>query len=144
MTMADAKAIKKRPGQMRLIDATQYRLPPAGWVSILHRISGLVLIILMPFVIWMFDTSVTDEVSFDQFRNAFIAGIGFVPAFIVKLAALALIWSFLQHFCAGVRHLYMDFTHTVDKEFGRVSALVAIAVAAVLTLVFAYKLFVGY
>ena len=43
-----------------------------------------------------------------------------------------------------VRHLYMDFTHTVDKEFGRVSALVAIGIAAVLTLVFAYKLFVGY
>lgn len=142
--MADAKAIKKRPGQMRLVDATQYRLPPAGWVSILHRISGLVLIVLMPFVIWMFDTSVTDEVSFDQFRSAFIGGIGFVPAFIVKLAALAIIWAFLQHFCAGVRHLYMDFTHSVTKEFGRSSALTAIAVASLLTLVFAYKLFVGY
>ena len=142
--MADAKAIKKRPGQMRLIDATQYRLPPAGWVSILHRVSGLILIILMPFVIWMFDTSLSSEVSFDQFRNAFIGGLPFVPAWLVKLAALALIWSFLQHFCAGVRHLYMDFTHTVDKEFGRVSALAAIGIAVVLTLVFAYKLFVGY
>ena len=142
--MADAKAIKKRPGPMRLVDATQYRLPPAGWVSILHRVSGLILIVLMPFAIWLFDTSVTDEVSYDQFHNAFVGGIGFVPAFIVKLAALALIWGLLQHFCAGVRHLYMDFTHTVDKEFGRVSALVAIGVAAALTLVFAYKLFIGY
>ena len=133
--MADAKAIKKRPGTMRLMDATQYRLPPAGWVSILHRVSGLVLIILMPFVIWMFDTSLSSEVTFTQFTAAF-AG--------VKLAALALIWGFLQHFCAGVRHLYMDFTHTVDKEFGRVSALVAIGVAVLLTLVFAYKLFIGY
>ena len=142
--MADAKAIKKRPGQMRLTDATQYRLPPAGWVSILHRLSGLVIFLLLPFAIWMFDTSVTDEVSFDRFRTAFIGGIGFVPAFVVKLAALALIWSFLQHFCAGVRHLYMDFTHRVDKEFGRISALVAIGIAAVLTLLFAYKLFIGY
>jgi len=143
--MADApKAIKKRPGEMRLIDATQYRLPPAGWVSILHRVSGLLLIVLMPFVIWLFDTSVTSEVSFDQFRNAFVGGIGFVPAFIVKLATLILIWSFLQHFCAGVRHLYMDFTHSVTKEFGRSSALVAMGVAGFLTLVFAYKLFIGY
>ena len=143
--MADAiKAIKKRPGEMRLLDATQYRLPPAGWVSILHRVSGLVLILLMPFVIWMFDTSLTSEVTFTQFSAAFVGGIGFVPAFLVKLAALALIWGFLQHFCAGVRHLYMDFTHTVDKEFGRVSALVAIGVAVALTLVFAYKLFIGY
>jgi succinate dehydrogenase / fumarate reductase cytochrome b subunit len=143
--MADAiKAIKKRPGEMRLVDATQYRLPPAGWVSILHRVSGLLLIALMPFVIWMFDTSLTSEVTFTQFRAAFIGGIGFVPAFIVKLATLALIWAFLQHFCAGVRHLYMDFTHSVTKEFGRVSALVAMAVAGLLTLVFAYKLFIGY
>jgi len=142
--MADAKAIKKRPGQMRLLDATQYRLPAAGWASILHRVSGLILVVLMPFVIWMFDTSLTSEVSFDQFRNAFVGGIGFVPAFIVKLAALALIWGFLQHLCAGVRHLYMDFTHSVEKDFGRVSAQVAIGVAIVLTLVFAYKLFIGY
>jgi len=142
--MADAKAIKKRPGQMRLIDATQYRLPPAGWVSILHRISGLLLIVLMPFVIWLFDTSLTSEVSFEAFRGAFIGGIGFVPAFVVKLVTLGLIWAFLQHFCAGVRHLYMDFTHSVTKEFGRTSALVAMAVAGLLTLVFAYKLFAGY
>ena len=139
--MADAKAIKKRPGQMRLIDATQYRLPPAGWVSILHRVSGLILIILMPFVIWMFDTSLSSEVTFDQFRTAFIGGIGFVPAFVVKLAALALIWGFLQHFCAGVRHLYMDVTHSVTKEFGRQSALVAMGVAGVLTIAFGLKLF---
>ena len=143
--MADAiKAIKKRPGAMTYADAVTYRLPPAGVVSILHRVSGLLLIVLMPFVIWMFDTSLTDEITFTQFRGAFIGGIGFVPAWLVKLAALALIWSFLQHFCAGVRHLYMDFTHTVDKEFGRVSALAAIGIAVVLTLVFAYKLFVGY
>jgi succinate dehydrogenase / fumarate reductase cytochrome b subunit len=142
--MADAKVIKKRPGEMRLVDATQYRLPPAGIVSILHRISGLLLIGLMPFAIWLFDNSLGSEVSFDVFRSAFLAGIGFVPAWGVKIVTLFLIWSFLQHFCAGVRHLYMDFTHSVDKEFGRVSALVAIGAAAALTLVFAYKLFIGY
>jgi succinate dehydrogenase / fumarate reductase cytochrome b subunit len=140
--MADAiKAIKKRPGEMRLVDATQYRLPPAGVVSILHRISGLVLLLLMPLVIWLFDTSVTSEVSFEQFRGAFLGGVGFVPAFVVKLATLALIWAFLQHFCAGVRHLYMDFTHSVTKEFGRQSALVALGVSIVLTIAFGLKLF---
>ena len=138
--MADAKAIKKRPGGMRLVDATQYKLPPAGLVSILHRISGLLLLVLMPFVIWLFDKSVTSEVSFDEFRAAFIGPYGILA----KLVTLVLIWAFLQHFCAGVRHLYMDFTHSVTKEFGRTSALVAMAVAGLLTLVFAYKLFAGY
>jgi succinate dehydrogenase / fumarate reductase cytochrome b subunit len=140
--MADAiKAIKKRPGPMGLSDATQYRLPPAGWVSILHRISGLLLMVLLPFVIWLFDKSLGSEVSFDEFRNAFVAGIGVVPAFIVKLATLALIWSFLQHFCAGVRHLWMDVTHDVSKEFGRQSSIAVLVATLVLTLVFAAKLF---
>ena len=71
-------------------------------------------------------------------------GIGFVPAFVVKLATLVLIWAFLQHFCAGVRHLYMDFMHSVTKEFGRTSALVAMGVAGVLTIAFGVKLFIGY
>ena len=58
-----------------------------------------------------------------------------------KLAVLALIWSFLHHFCAGVRHLWMDATHSVSKEFGRQSSLAVFAVSLVLTLVFAAKLF---
>ena len=140
--MADAKAIiKKRPGAMTFADATSYRLPPAGVISILHRISGLLLIVLMPFAIWLFDNSVSDQVSFDVFRSAFLAGIGFVPAWLVKLVTLVLIWAFLQHFCAGVRHLYMDFTHNVTKEFGRQSAQVALGVAVVLTIAFGLKLF---
>ena len=143
--MADAiKAIKKRPGEMRLIDATQYRLPPAGWVSILHRVSGLLLIVLMPFVIWLFQTSLTNDVVFMEIHSAMVGGIGFVPAFVVKLATLVLIWSFLQHFCAGVRHLYMDFTHSVTKEFGRTSALVAMGAALLLTIAFGVKLFMTY
>jgi succinate dehydrogenase / fumarate reductase cytochrome b subunit len=139
--MADAKAIKKRPGEMRLIDATQYKLPPAGVVSILHRISGILLAVLLPFVIWLFDKSLSSEISYDEFRGAFLAGIGFVPAIIVKLVTLVLIWSFLQHFCAGVRHLWMDATHAVTKEFGRSSALAVLVVSLALTALFGAKLF---
>jgi succinate dehydrogenase / fumarate reductase cytochrome b subunit len=139
--MADAKAIKKRPGEMRLIDATQYKLPVAGVVSILHRISGLLMAILLPFVIWLFDKSLSSEISYDEFRGAFLAGIGFVPAVIVKLVTLALIWGFLHHFCAGVRHLWMDATHSVSKEFGRQSAIATLAVSLVLTALFGAKLF---
>ena len=58
---------KARP-VFRNIHVTQlagYRLPPAGIVSILHRISGLLLFLLLPFIIWMFDNSVSTEISFD-------------------------------------------------------------------------------
>jgi succinate dehydrogenase / fumarate reductase cytochrome b subunit len=56
-----------------------YRLPPAGIVSILHRISGALMFVLMPFIIWLFDTSLSSEVSYERFSAAFTTGIGVVP-----------------------------------------------------------------
>ena len=47
-----------------LTDLPTYRLPPAGWVSILHRVSGALMFVLMPFIIWMFDNSITSEYSY--------------------------------------------------------------------------------
>ena len=126
---------------MRLIDALQYRLPLAGVVSILHRASGALLFVLLPFIVWMFDTSVTSEISFDSFTSAFIAGVGFVPAWLVKLVVLALIWASLHHAIAGLRHLWMDATHSVSKEFGRQSAVVVLALSLVLTLLLGARLF---
>jgi len=126
---------------MRLLDALQYPLPIGGIVSILHRASGVMMAVLLPLIIWMFDTSVTSEISFDRFASAFTAGIGFVPGILVKLVVLGLIWAYLHHAMAGVRHLWMDATHQVTKEFGRSSAI-ATAVASIgLTVVLGAKLF---
>ncbi len=118
-----------------------YRLPPAGIVSILHRISGALMFVLMPFIIWLFDTSLGSEVSYERFSAAFTTGIGVVPGLLVKLVTLALIWAYLFHFIAGVRHLWMDMTHSVSKEQGRSSALAALVSSSVLTLLLGAKLF---
>ncbi len=132
---------RTRPGTMRLIDAVKYRLPLAGVVSILHRASGLLMFVLLPFLIWLFDLSVTSEISFDRFRSAFVAGIGILPGWFIKLVVLALIWAYLHHFTAGVRHLWMDMTHSVSKEQGRSSAVVTLALSVLLTVVLGAKLF---
>ncbi|MEK8032674.1 succinate dehydrogenase, cytochrome b556 subunit [Ideonella sp. DXS29W] len=124
-----------------LTDLPNYRLPPAGIVSILHRISGALMFLLMPFVIWLFDVSLTSEVSYDTFRSAYLAGIGFVPGWFVKLVTLGLIWGYLHHFCAGVRHLWMDMTHSVSKEQGRISAIATLVISLVLTVLLGAKLF---
>ena len=139
--MADLS--KPRPGEnMRLIEALQYKLPVAGVVSILHRVSGMLMFFLLPLVIWLFDTSVTSEVSFDRFASAFTAGFGWwMPGFAVKLLVLGLIWAYLHHAIAGVRHLWMDATHAVTKEFGRSSAIVTMALSIGLTVVLGAKLF---
>jgi len=126
---------------MRLIEATQYKLPPAAWVSILHRVSGIVMFLLLPFIIWMFDTSLTSEISYSQFTAVFMGGVGFIPAWLIKIVTLGLIWAYLHHFTAGLRHLWMDATHAVTKEFGRISALVTLGVSIVLTLLLGFKLF---
>ena len=118
-----------------------YRLPLAGFVSILHRISGALMFLLLPFIVWMFDASVSSEVSHAAFTAAFAAGLGFVPGWLVKLVALALICAFLHHLIAGVRHVWMDVWHRVDLKSGRQSAIVTLAASLVLTLAFAHSLF---
>lgn len=133
---------RARPGaNMRLIDALQYRLPVAGVVSILHRVSGILMLVLLPFIVWMFDASLSSEISYDGFTSAFVAGVGIVPGFLFKLVALALIWAYLHHAVAGLRHLWMDATHSVTKEFGRSSALATFAISIVLTIALGAKLF---
>lgn len=135
---------KKRP-EFRNIhafkDLPTYRLPVAGIVSILHRISGALMFLLMPFIIWMFDTSISSEFSFAKFSAAFNVGLGFVPGWFVKLVVLALIWAYLHHLIAGLRHLYMDMRHAVSKEFGKSSAIVTLALSLGLTVVLGAKLF---
>jgi succinate dehydrogenase / fumarate reductase cytochrome b subunit len=136
---------KKRPEFRNinaLTDLPSYRLPAAGIVSILHRISGFIMFLLMPFIIWMFDKSVSSEISYAKFQAAFNVGLGFVPGVLVKFVALALIWAYLHHFIAGLRHLWMDVSHAaVSKEFGKSSAVVTLVLSVGLTAVLGAKLF---
>ena len=126
-------------------DLTTYRLPPAGIVSILHRVSGALMFVLLPFIIWMFDTSISSDISFARFKAAFNNGLGFVPGWFIKLVALALIWAFLHHFIAGLRHLWMDVNHSaVNKEFGKTSAIVTLALSISVAIVLGLKLFGAY
>ena len=136
--MADnAKTTRPVYRNIHVTDIVSYRLPPAGIVSILHRISGAVMFLLMPFIIWMFDTSVTSEISFDEFTSVFSGDLGWF----FKLIALGLIWAYLHHFVSGVRHLIMDATHRVTKEQGKSSAIVTLVLGFGLTAVLALKLF---
>jgi succinate dehydrogenase / fumarate reductase, cytochrome b subunit len=142
--MSDTTATaKSRPvyRNIHVADILKYRLPPAGIVSIGHRISGVMMFLLLPFVVWLFDVTLTSESSYGLFTSAYTAGLWIFPAWIVKLATLALIWAYLHHFVAGVRHLWMDATHAVTKEFGHKSALVTLGISVLLTLVLGFKLF---
>ncbi len=145
MSESATSAAKKRP-EFRNINAftdlPSYRLPVAGIVSILHRISGFIMFLLMPFIIWMFDTSISSEISFGKFTATFNGGMLGLPGALWKLVALALIWAYLHHFIAGVRHLWMDTHHdAVSQEFGKSSAIFTLAASVGLTVILGAKLF---
>lgn len=136
---------KKRP-EFRNINAFNdlptYRWPLASIVSGMHRISGVLMFLLMPFIIWMFDTSLSSEISFARFRAAFNSGLWIFPGWLVKLVALVLIWAYLHHLIAGLRHLWMDVSHAaVSKAFGRKSAAFTLVISLLLTAALGAKLF---
>ncbi|BBB67053.1 succinate dehydrogenase cytochrome b-556 subunit [Undibacterium sp. YM2] len=132
--MSEVVRTKPRFGVMRLIDATGYRLPLAGFVSILHRASGMLMFLLLPFILYLLDKSLTSEATFAELQ-ALTSGV------FVKLIILALSWAYLHHFCAGIRHLLMDLHYGLDKDSARQSAVSVLAISLVLAALVALKLF---
>ncbi len=137
MSEAVREVPKKERPEFRNIHVTElsnYRLPLAGIVSILHRISGFLMFALLPFVLYLLEQSLRSEISFAYYQ-------GFVTYPLVKLIILALVWGYMQHFCAGVRHLVMDTHIGLDKDSARKSAATVLVISLTLTLIVALKLF---
>ena len=120
--MAEMSIKKKRP---KNLDLTTIKLPWSGKVSILHRISGAGLFLMLPLIIWLFCASFTAPETF-----AAVSG-----NILVKVIIAGLIWAFTHHFCAGIRFLLIDRHVCVEKEAAQQSALVVLAVSIPLTLV---------
>ncbi len=132
--MSEVVKSGRRHGVMRLVDATGYRLPLAGVVSILHRISGMLMFFLLPFILCLLDKSLASEYGFYAIRSL-------TSGWFVKLVMLALVWAYLHHFCAGVRHLFMDLHYGLDKHTARKSAASVLAVSLTLAALIGLKLF---
>jgi succinate dehydrogenase / fumarate reductase cytochrome b subunit len=130
-------AQKPRP-VYRNIHVTQilrYRLPLAGQLSILHRVSGALLFLALPVILLpLFDRSISSEISFEEMK-------GLVTSPFVKLILLGLIWSYMHHFCAGIRYLVLDLHIGTDKVAAQKSAAISFAISLTLTTVFGLKLF---
>ncbi len=132
------EGVKKARPEFRninaLTDLPNYRLPAAGFVSILHRISGFLLFLALPGILYLLDQSLISEDTFDYFR-------GLVSSIPAKIVILVLFWGYIQHFCSGIRHLIMDNHIGLDKDSARNSATSVLIVSALLTLLVAIKLF---
>lgn len=111
-----------------------YRLPAAGLISIFHRISGAILFLLLPFVLYLFDRSLTSVGTFVAFKNL-------VAWWPIKIVTLVLIWAYLHHFVAGIRHLFMDVHLGLEKDSSRISAIAVFVISLTLWVAFALKTF---
>jgi succinate dehydrogenase / fumarate reductase cytochrome b subunit len=137
--MSEAITELKKRGQpirnVNIHDITiNYRQPPSAIVSILHRISGFVLFLALPFLLYLFQESLRSEISFAHF-----AGIVGNPAF--KIIILGLSWAYMHHVVAGVRHLFMDNHIALDKDDAQRTARWVLFIAVVLTALVGLKLF---
>ena len=135
------KALRRGPRNIHVTDIVAYRLPVAGVVSILHRVSGVLMFLLLPALLWMFDRSLASRAALEARASVGRTGLGLLPGWFLKLIVLGLVWAYLHHLIAGIRHLWMDATHAVTKEFGHLSALVTLALGVLLTLALGWKLF---
>lgn len=134
--MSDA-SVKARPRfrNLSLSDLLRYRLPLAGKVSILHRISGLLLTVAIPLILLpLFDKSVSSEISHLEFLSI-------ISATGMKLVLLVLLWGFLHHFVAGIRYLLLDLHIGVRNPAARQSSIAVLVVSLLLTVLFGLRLF---
>jgi succinate dehydrogenase / fumarate reductase cytochrome b subunit len=129
-----AKKVRPQYSNIHITQLVHYRLPAAGLVSILHRISGALMFLLLPFTLYLLEASLTSETTYETMR-------GFASHWFVKLLILALAWAYLHHFLAGIRHLFMDMHHLLSKDGSRNSAVSVLALSLFLTLLVALKLF---
>ena len=125
------RPVYKNIGLAQLI---KYRLPWAGKVSILHRISGAALFLMLPFLLYLLDQSLASELSYQKFQ-------AFTSNILVKIICLGLIWSFLHHFCAGIRYLLLDLEIGVEKVDANRSAIFVFFLGLALTAIVGLKLF---
>ena len=118
------------------------RFPATAWVSLLHRASGVLMFLLLPFIVWAFDASISSEISFNKLKNVFNNGYGLLPGWSLKLVVLAVLWGYVYHLIAGVRFLLLDVNHhAVEKRPSKASARVVLVLSTVLTVIFGAKVF---
>ena len=122
--MAEMTIKKKRP---KNLDLTTIRLPLPGILSIIHRVSGAGIFLLLPALLWLLQSSLASAESYALARDL-------VANPLVKLVLFGLIWLYLHHFCAGIRYLLLDLHRGIDLESARRSSKLVFAVSIALTL----------
>jgi len=121
---------RRRPKYLNLFEI---KLPLPGWVSILHRVSGAGLFLMLPALIWLLGLSLGTADDIALFQTV-------VANPLVKLVLLGLMWAYLHHFCMGIRILLLDVHVGIEKAPARASAIAVLVVSLALTAILGARL----
>jgi succinate dehydrogenase / fumarate reductase cytochrome b subunit len=116
---------KRRP---KHLDLGAIRLPVPGFVSILHRVSGVALFFSLPLLMYLFGGTLSSAQDFDTFRSI-------IAYPLMKLVLIGFLWAYLHHFCAGIRFLFLDVHKGLELATARATAKLVLAVSLSLTVI---------
>lgn len=119
-----------RPKHLNLM---QIRLPLPAFVSILHRVSGAVLFLLLPLLLYLLGSSLESAHSFTEMKK-------WVAHPLAKIVLLGVLWAYLHHFFAGIRHLAMDLHIGGELQAARATSYAVLVAGLALTAVIGWKL----
>lgn len=143
--VAGTRRVERSPGALRetqrsmsrprpkYLNLVQIRLPLPGVVSILHRVSGAALFLLLPFLLALFELSLESPRTFGFFKSL-------ASHWSVKLILIGAAWAYFHHLCAGIRHLALDLDYGTELVAARATSWAVLAVSAILTLAVALLL----
>lgn len=112
----------------KYLDLLRIRMPLPALVSILHRASGAVLFLFIPFLLTLFELSLESAQTFSRFKAV-------LSHWAIKLIVIGLVWAFLHHLFAGLRHLALDLDYGTDLAPSRATAKAVLAASLALTAV---------
>lgn len=118
-----------RPPVVKHLNLLAIRLPMPGVLSILHRVSGVLLIGALPFALAALQWSVGSEKEYAQV-------VACLSHPFIKLCVWGVAWALFHHLCAGIRFLLLDFHIGASLPAARFSAALAFAVSILMTIVF--------
>ena len=116
----------KRPVNLPLSQVISVNLKsPVAIGSILHRISGVVLFLLIPALLYVLQQSLASQQDFDNVRTQIFGNI------LVRLVVWAFISGLIYHLVAGIKHLLADVGVAEELQSGRNAAWAVLVISAI-------------
>lgn len=116
---------KTGPRNISIANLMRYRFPVMAIASIFHRISGFILFLMIPFILWMLDASLRSPASYHKLYQCLTYPVS-------KFFVWVLLSALIYHIIAGIKHLIMDLGHLETKCAGKVSSTVVMVLAFIL------------